>query len=143
MTTDAPANRPAEDNPEATPSETLNALTETNAAQQAEWLARFDAGIPRNTVPDTWRWAWKDTAMRVLPFAAAAGVYARLSGRGLEGIGVTHEGWRREALIGIAVGIPLAGLAAIFRAWVAPGYRLPTDADQLTQTVFYFAVNAP
>ncbi len=81
--------------------------------------------------------------MRVLPFAAAAGVYAQLSGRGLEGIGVTHEGWRREALIGIAVGIPLAGLAAVFRAWVAPGYRLPTDADQLTQTVFYFAVNAP
>ncbi len=147
MTTDAPANRPAEDNPEATPNEIPNVSPETTAtqqaAQQAEWLARFDAGIPRNTVPNTWRWAWKDTAMRVLPFAAAAGVYARLSGRGLEGIGITHEGWRREALIGIAVGIPLAGLAAVFRAWVSPGYRLPTDADQLTQTVFYFAVNAP
>ena len=113
------------------------------AAHEAEWLARFDASIPRNTVRDTWNWAWKDTAGRVLPFFAGAGLYAWLSGRGPEGIGITAEGWRREALLGIAVGVPLAGLAAAFRGWVAPGYRLPTDADQLTQTLFYFAINAP
>ncbi|HEX5548517.1 MAG TPA: CPBP family intramembrane glutamic endopeptidase [Ktedonobacterales bacterium] len=113
------------------------------AAHEAEWLARFDASIPRNTVRDTWNWAWKDTAGRVLPFFAGAGLYAWLSGRGPEGIGITAEGWRRETLLGIAVGMPLAGLAAAFRGWVAPGYRLPTDADQLTQTLFYFAINAP
>ena len=113
------------------------------AAHEAEWLARFDASIPRNTVRDTWNWAWKDTAGRVLPFFAGAGLYAWLSGRGPEGIGINAEGWRRETLLGIAVGVPLAGLAAAFRGWVAPGYRLPTDADQLTQTLFYFAINAP
>lgn len=113
------------------------------AAHEVEWLARFDASIPRNTVRDTWNWAWKDTAGRVLPFFAGAGLYAWLSGRGPEGIGITAEGWRREALLGITVGVPLAGLAAAFRGWVAPGYRLPTDADQLTQTLFYFAINAP
>jgi hypothetical protein len=94
-------------------------------------------------VRDTWNWAWKDTAGRVLPFFAGAGLYAWLSGRGPDGIGITADGWRRETLLGIAVGVPLAGLAAAFRGWVAPGYRLPTDADQLTQTLFYFAINAP
>ncbi|HEX5439497.1 MAG TPA: CPBP family intramembrane glutamic endopeptidase [Ktedonobacterales bacterium] len=115
----------------------------TDSTTIADWLARFNAGVARNTVADTWRWAWKDTTMRVLPFAAAAGVYARLSGRGLAGIGLTGEGWRREALIGLAVGAPLAGLAAAFRRWVAPGYRLPTAADQAVQTLFYLAINAP
>ena len=115
----------------------------TDSTTIADWLARFNAGVARNTVADTWRWAWKDTTMRVLPFAAAAGVYARLSGRGLAGIGLTGEGWRREALIGLAVGEPLAGLAAAFRRWVAPGYRLPTAADQAVQTLFYLAINAP
>ena len=116
---------------------------QASAEQIADWLARFNASVPRNTVANTWRWAWKDTTMRVLPFAAGAGAYARLSRRGLEGIGVTSDGWRRELLIGLAVGIPLAGLAAAFRGRVAPYYRLPTTADQVAQTVFYLAINAP
>lgn len=162
MTTDAAANRNADDTsddtsdvtacvaPEIIPaahitSETDAAASSTDAqaAREAEWLARFDAGIQRNTVRDTWNWAWKDTAMRVLPFAAGAGAYVWLSGQGLEGIGITHEGWQRETLLGIAIGVPLAGLAAFFREKVAPGYRLPTDADQVAQTLFYFMVNAP
>lgn len=115
----------------------------TEASTIADWLATFNAGVARNTVADTWRWAWKDTTMRVLPFAAAAGAYAKLSKRGLAGVGVTGDGWRRETLIGLAVGVPLAGLAAAFRGWVAPGYRLPTAADQTAQTFFYLAINAP
>ena len=108
--------------------ETSRAAQYSDAAEIADWLARFNASVARNTVADTWGWAWKDTTMRVLPFAAGAGIYAWLSGRGLEGVGVTREGWRRETLIGLAVGVPLAGLAAAFRGWVAPGYRLPTVA---------------
>ncbi|HEX6541194.1 MAG TPA: CPBP family intramembrane glutamic endopeptidase [Ktedonobacterales bacterium] len=157
MTTDTPPNRPSDDTPnditnqnsaslpQARPdlTDSVAASAGSTAAQQADWLARFDASVPRNTMADTWDWAWKDTTMRVLPFAVAAGVYARLSGRGLESIGITYEGWRREVLTGIAIGVPLAGLAAAFRGWVAPGYRLPTNADQLAQTLFYFAINAP
>lgn len=144
MTTDATANRPSDDIPEdSLVVEPARLVPTPTAEQEAEWLARFDTSVPRNTVADTWRWAWKDTTMRVLPFGVAAGVYARLSGCGLEGIGLTHKGWRSEVLTGIAVGIPLAGLAAVFRGWVAPGYRLPTNTDQLVQTLFYFAVNAP
>jgi membrane protease YdiL (CAAX protease family) len=123
--------------------ETSRAAQYSDAAEIADWLARFNASVARNTVADTWGWAWKDTTMRVLPFAAGAGIYAWLSGRGLEGVGVTREGWRRETLIGLAVGVPLAGLAAAFRGWVAPGYRLPTVADQAVQTFFYLAINAP
>ncbi|HEU5349939.1 MAG TPA: CPBP family intramembrane glutamic endopeptidase [Ktedonobacterales bacterium] len=154
MTTDARANRPFDDSREDSsthgdlpgasgPADAVPAISAPGTAREAAWLARFDAAIPRNTVADTWNWAWKDTVLRVLPFTVGAGLYARLNGHGLTDIGITREQWWRETLIGIAVGIPLAGLAAVFRGWVAPGYRLPTNADQLAQTFFYFVVNAP
>lgn len=99
--------------------------------------------VPRSTVRQTWDWMWKDTAMRIVPFALAAGLYARLSGKGATSIGVTRDGWRRDLALGVALGIPMAAISAAFRAWVAPHYRLPTAADQATQSIFYFAVNAP
>jgi membrane protease YdiL (CAAX protease family) len=99
--------------------------------------------VPRSTMRDSWGWAWKDTLGRVAPLTAAALLYARLSGEGLAGVGLNSERWRREVALGLAVGVPLAGLAAVFRGWVAPQYRLPTAADQALQTTFYLAVNAP
>lgn len=99
--------------------------------------------VARNTVRDTWDWLWKDTLGRVLPFFAGAGLYARLSGRGARGLGLTSDGWQRDVLLGTAVGIPMAGVAAAFRGWVAPRYRLPTAADQAFQSAFYFLLNAP
>lgn len=99
--------------------------------------------VARSTVYDTWGWLWKDTVGRVLPFAAGAALYARLSGRGARGIGLTADGWQRDVLLGTAVGIPMAGVAAAFRRWVAPQYRLPTTADQAFQSAFYFLLNAP
>jgi membrane protease YdiL (CAAX protease family) len=70
-------------------------------------------------------------------------LYSRLSGEGLAGVGLTRAQWKREAALGFAVGAPLAALAAAFRAWVAPQYRLPTAPDQALQTTFYLAINAP
>jgi membrane protease YdiL (CAAX protease family) len=101
------------------------------------------AAPARNTVADTWRWLWKDTAGRLLPFAAAAAAYAHFSGQGARGVGLTREGLVRDLLVGNAIGVPAAVVAAGFRRWVAPGYRLPTPADQALQTAFYFALNAP
>jgi membrane protease YdiL (CAAX protease family) len=98
--------------------------------------------VPRNTVADTWSWMWKDTAFRIVPFALAGGAYARLSG-GARVVGLTRTGWRRDLLVGAALGVPLAGVAAGFRKWVSPGYRLPTVADQGLQSAFYLALNAP
>jgi CAAX protease family protein len=101
--------------------------------------------VHRSTVGDTWNWLWKDTLERVLPLTAAALIYARAFdakrqvGYATEG----PDGWLREALVGTAVGVPLAMMAGLFRAWVAPGYRLPTPADQALQSTFYLAINAP
>lgn len=97
----------------------------------------------RNTVADTWRWLWKDSAGRVLPFALAAAAYAHFSREGARGIGLTRDGVLRDVLVGNAVGVPAAAVAIAFRRWVAPGYRLPTPADQAFQTAFYFGLNAP
>jgi membrane protease YdiL (CAAX protease family) len=99
--------------------------------------------VPRNTVAETWRWLWKDTAFRLVPFAAATGVYAWQWGGGFAGVGLTAADWPRDLVLGTAIGLPLAGLAAAFRRAVAPGYRLPTPADQAFQTFFYLALNAP
>lgn len=97
----------------------------------------------RNTVADTWDWLWKDTLGRVVPFYLAAGVYACVAGEGVGALGLRHAGWRREVLLGCACGVPIAGIAAAFRAAVAPGYRLPTLADQVLQSMFYLTINAP
>jgi membrane protease YdiL (CAAX protease family) len=99
--------------------------------------------VPTNSVHDTLGWLWKDTAGRLLPFAIAAAAYARFSGQGTRGLGLTRDGWARDLLVGTALGVPGAGAAIAFRRWVAPGYRLPTKADQTVQTAFYFGLNAP
>ena len=97
----------------------------------------------RNTPGETWSWLWKDTLSRVVPFALAGGWYlrrARLRGAHSP---ITRGELVGDIALGVAVGAPLAAIAGTFRAWVAPGYRLPTAADQALQTAFYFAVNAP
>jgi membrane protease YdiL (CAAX protease family) len=99
--------------------------------------------VVRNTVRDTWRWLWQDTAFRLAPFALAVAVYARFWGGGPRGVGLIAPVLPRDLVLGLAIGIPLAVLAVLFRGWVAPGYRLPTPADQAFQTFFYLAMNAP
>ena len=98
---------------------------------------------PRNTVRDTWRWLWKDTLGRVAPFLLASAAYARFSRRGARGLGLTTQGLAREAALGVVLGVPMVAVSAAFRGWVAPGYRLPTPADQALQSSFYFGLNAP
>lgn len=99
--------------------------------------------ISRNTVRDTWRWLWSDTAFRLVPFAGATAIYAALWGGGAAGVGLVAPNWPRDLLLGLAIGVPLAGAGAVFRRWVAPYYRLPTPADQAFQTAFYLVLNAP
>lgn len=99
--------------------------------------------VVRNTVADTWAWVWKDVLGRLVPFAIASAVYARLSDEGPRAIGLTREGLGREMALGAALGVPMLGAAIVFRAWDAPRYRLPTVADQVLQTTFYFGLNAP
>ncbi len=101
------------------------------------------AEVPRNTVRDTWRWLWPDTAFRLVPFAIATFIYAYFWGGGAAGVGLTAAHLPRDLLLGLAIGVPLAAISAVFRRWVAPGYRLPTAGDQALQTFFYIVMNAP
>lgn len=96
--------------------------------------------IERNTVADTWDWLWKDTLFRVTPFALSGGWYLWRARRHAP---AAKRDVVRETLLGLALGVPMAALAAVFRGWVAPRYRLPTAVDQGLQSAFYFAVNAP
>lgn len=99
--------------------------------------------VPLNTPRDTWRWLWKDTLTRVTPFLVASWAWARFSREGASGVGLRRDGLLGDTLLGLAVGLPLAQISAVFRRWVSPGYRLPTPADHAFQTTYYFALNAP
>ncbi len=101
------------------------------------------AKVRLNTPRDTWRWLWKDSLTRVAPFLAAAWAWSRFSRAGAGAIGLRRDGWLGDALLGVAVGLPLAQISAVFRREVAPGYRLPTPADHAFQSTYYFALNAP
>ncbi|HEV2235861.1 MAG TPA: CPBP family intramembrane glutamic endopeptidase [Ktedonobacterales bacterium] len=105
--------------------------------------AQRDLPGPRSTVPETWRWVWRDIAFRLAPFALATAFYARFWGGSAAGVGLTAAYLPRDLLLGTLLGVPLAALAAWFRRLVAPGYRLPTPADQALETAFYFVLNAP
>ncbi len=96
-----------------------------------------------STVRDTWGWLWKDTAGRVAPFFAASLAYAWWRNRRGENVLFPKGSWLPDVLAGVALGIPLAGIAAVYREWTGPGYRLPTPADQAVQTSFYLFLNAP
>jgi membrane protease YdiL (CAAX protease family) len=99
--------------------------------------------IERNTVRDTWGWLWKDALGRVAPFLLASAAYAYFSRQGPGALGLWRDTWWRPLGLGALLGIPMVGLAAAFRAWSAPGYRLPTIPDQIFQTGYYFLLNAP
>lgn len=99
--------------------------------------------VQRVYARDTWKWVGKDTAGRVLPFVGVTAAYVMRSGVSWRELGVRADHWRREILLGIVAGLPMAGLAAWYRGRVSPRYGLPTRADQALQTTFYFVVNAP
>ncbi len=114
------------------------------ASLPAQLASPTTSPLPRrSTAAESWRWIWKDTAFRLAPFAIAAAVYAKVSGAGLAGVGLTRDEMVREIKIGAALGLPMLGAAITFRAWDAPQYRLPTVADQALQSAFYFGLNAP
>ena len=124
-----------------TPPTAIDAVT--SATPLAETSPPHIPAPQRSTVRDTWRWLWKDTAGRLLPFALGVAAYGRFNGAGARGLGLTREGLLRDVLVGNVAGIPAAAVAIAFRRWVAPGYRLPTPADQALQTAFYLGLNAP
>lgn len=119
-----------------------------NTAPVLTPLPRYEFVLPqivRNTVPDTWDWLWKDTAGRVTPFFAASIAYALWRRKSDENANTIFPrgSWLPDVLGGIALGVPLAAVAALYREWTGAYYRLPTPADQVVQSSYYFFLNAP
>ncbi len=98
----------------------------------------------RNYPKDTWKWMWPDVLIRLIPFTAAALLYAHFAG-GLAAIGliVPPEGWPAAIAVGLVVGAFLCVCAIYWRQQTLPNFRLPTGSDQLLQSFFYLAINAP
>ncbi len=104
---------------------------------------RVVARTQLNTPRETWNWVWKDTLGRVAPLLLAAWAYDRFTRWGKEDLGLRGDAPLADLALGVAVGLPFSYIAAVFRRFVAPGYKLPTPADQTAQSAFYFLINAP
>src|SRR5487761_2003328 len=87
------------------------------------------AKFPLNQPRDTWRWLWKDTLTRVTPFLVVAWAWARFSRGGARAVGLRRDALLEDTLLGLAIGLPLAQISALFRRWVSPGYRLPRSCS--------------
>ena len=98
---------------------------------------------PLNMPRNTWGWLWRDTLGRVAPLLLAAWAYDRFTPWGKDDLGVRSAAPLADLALGVAVGLPFSMIAAAFRRWVSPNYRLPTPADQVTQSAYYFLLNAP
>ena len=101
------------------------------------------ARTPLNTPRSSWGWLWKDTLGRVAPLLLVAWAYGRFTRTGKRDLGLKRDAPLADLAVGVAVGLPLAQIAAVFRRAVAPRYSLPTPADQAAQSAFYFLLNAP
>lgn len=104
---------------------------------------RVVAKTPLNTPRDTWGWLWKDTLGRVAPLLLISWAYGRFTPWGKEDLGLRRDAPLKDLALGVAVGLPFSLIAAAFRRAVAPRYKLPTPADQVAQSAFYFLINAP
>jgi membrane protease YdiL (CAAX protease family) len=104
---------------------------------------RVVAKTPLNTPRDTWNWMRQDALGRIAPLLLAAWAYERFTPWGKDDLGVRNDAPLSDLALGVAVGLPFSMIAAIFRRWVAPRYKLPTPADQVTQSAYYFLINAP
>lgn len=99
--------------------------------------------VAHSRARETWARVWPDTLRRLIPFGAAALAYARWRSEGQRRVGQAARHPAQDFALGLAIGVPMMGVAAAFRAWAVPGYRLPTAPDQALQTVYYVALNAP
>lgn len=104
----------------------------------------MDLLIPRSHPHETWRWFWPDTLLRLVPFTVVGLLAAHfLGGWAAVGLVAPPQGWLAAVGLGLVVGLPMLALAVAWRARIAPRYRLPTQADQALQSLFYLVMNAP
>ena len=87
---------------------------------------------------------WSDTLLRILPMGAAPFVYIAIFHLPLAFLGLTLHDVPLQLIVGLAVGVCMAGFAAAYRIlFVGPWFRWPTVSDHLLQGFFYLFVNGP
>ena len=100
--------------------------------------------VARSTVATTWRWLWPDTLMRVLPMAAVPFIYVAILHLPLSFLGLTLGNWPLQLLLGLLIGVGMAGFATAYRILVVgPWFRWPTLSDHILQGFFYLFINGP
>lgn len=87
---------------------------------------------------------WPDVLMRIIPMGAAPFLYIAIFHLPLTFLGLTFNNAPQQLLIGLLVGVGMAGFAAGYRMLiVGPWFRWPTVSDHLLQGFFYLFVNGP
>lgn len=100
--------------------------------------------VVRSTVASTWKWLWPDVLMRILPMGVAPFLYIAIFHLPLTFLGLTLHNAPQQLLIGLLVGIGMAGFAAGYRMLiVGPWFRWPSVSDHLLQGFFYLFINGP
>jgi len=100
--------------------------------------------VVRSTVARTWKWMWPDVLMRIIPMGVAPFLYIAIFHLPLTFLGLTFNNAPQQLLIGLLVGVGMAGFAAGYRMLiVGPWFRWPTVSDHLLQGFFYLFVNGP
>ncbi len=100
--------------------------------------------LVRSTIPDTWRWMWRDTVMRIIPMGLVPFLSIAVFHLPLSFLGLTLHDIPQQVLLGLGVGMIMTTFAATYRMYiVGPWFRRPTYTDQLVQSLFYLFINAP
>jgi membrane protease YdiL (CAAX protease family) len=100
--------------------------------------------VARSTVASTWKWMWPDVLMRIIPMGIAPFLYIVIFHLPLAFLGLTLNNAPQQLLIGLIVGVLMAGFAATYRkVIVGPWFRWPTISDHLLQGFFYLFINGP
>lgn len=100
--------------------------------------------VARSTVASTWKWMWPDVLMRIIPMGIAPFLYIAIFHMPPAFLGLTLNNAPQQLLIGLIVGVLMAGFAATYRmAIVGPWFRWPTVSDHLLQGFYYLFINGP
>ena len=100
--------------------------------------------VARSTITDSWRWMWPDILMRIIPMGVAPLLYIAFFHLPASFLGLTLHDAPQQVVLGLLVGILMAGFSALYRMYVVgPWFRWPTLGDHIFQSGFYLLMNGP
>ncbi len=97
----------------------------------------------RSTPRDSWQWIRWDLPFRVLPLLLVPVLLVPLTPLSARTIGLTTDHLGVQIALGALLGPPFGWLAWWFRRRNMRFLVVPTDADNLLQSLYYVVLNAP